>query len=400
MVPVREAPPPASAAQATVAHPSAAPAGSRRALLAAGALALAGVGGCAAAILLRPSTDALAPVRLLLAGRHPQQREAEALLVGHLAGRPDDPAALGLLALAHALTATTDFMAKNQMRIEKGRAAARRALERDPANADATVALAMNRPVYRNCQAYEDAVPAAALRFPHHWLANLSLAQVRAHTGRFAEALAPAEEATIREPNSPGARYWLALVQWGAGKLPAADATQVESLQRFPFDPTLFQQRFSFLALTGRAAEARSLGSMGHLDRPDDSDLPLSPEVALPVLDALEFGGIDRRRSAVAALVAARREGRVATFEVVPWIAALGDPDTALAMLPSYYFGTGPIGSRDHDRPRPGDFRHSYFLFLPPMAAVWPVPGFSTLLAEIGLDDFWHRSATTPDFRR
>jgi tetratricopeptide (TPR) repeat protein len=223
---------------------------------------------------------------------------------------------------------------------------------------------------------------------------------VRYQTGRFTEALEPLARAVSLEPHCPSARFGLALVQWAMGDLAASDATQRKALRRFPFDPFLFQQRFDFLALTGRAAEARSLGALGHRERPLDTSLPMAPGQAALALDALELGGVGRRQAAVDALVAARREGRIATLEAAPWVAALGAPDMALAMLPSYFFGQGPIGSENHDQPGPGALRHCYFLFLPPMAAVWPLAGFRELLVGIGLEAFWRDSRTTPDFRR
>jgi hypothetical protein len=258
----------------------------------------------------------------------------------------------------------------------------------------------MMRPLYGEWRAYEAAVAAAVARAPGHWLGNFALAHVRYQTGRFAEALAPIAAAAAAEPLCPSVRYGLAMVQWATGDLEASDATQRESLRRFPADWGLFQQRFSFLALTGRPGEARALGALGYRELPPDEMLPLSPARAAAALLALEFGGADRRATTVEGLVADRRAGAVATVEAAQWLAALGAPERALDILPGYYFGAAPIVSPAGDIARPGRFIHSYFLFLPPMAAVWPMSGFSTLLAEIGLEDFWRETGTRPDFRR
>lgn len=383
-------------------RPPPAPALSRRGVFlvaAAGAAAGAAAVGGAASLVLRAPADPLAPERLLLVGRADRWKEAEALLRARLAETPDDSGALGLLALAHARSALDDFGAGDQARIQAGQAAAAAALARDPGNADATVARAMIRPFYRNWQAYEAAVEAALAQFPGHWLGNFALAQVRYQTGRYREALAPVRTAVAAEPLCPAARHGLALVQWSVGDLAVSDATQRESIGLFPADPILFQQRFDFLALTGRPGEARALGALGYGYRPPDDRLPLAPPLAAAALGALESGGSAARTAAVEGLVAARRSGKIASFEASPWLAALGAPAEALAILPGYFLGAGPITSASQRSPRPGYFCHTCFLLMPPMAPLWPLPGFRALLAAVGLEDFWKKSGTKPDFR-
>jgi hypothetical protein len=39
-------------------------------------------------------------------------------------------------------------------------------------------------------------------------------------------------------------------------------------------------------------------------------------------------------------------------------------------------------------------------LFLPPMKAAWNDRRFGLMLQRIGLEDYWRKSGTRPDFRR
>ncbi len=92
--------------------------------------------------------------------------------------------------------------------------------------------------------------------------------------------------------------------------------------------------------------------------------------------------------------------GDEARLEAAPSLAALGAPEVALATLPGYFLGAGAITSPTHDPARPSQFRDTWFLFMPPMATVWPLPGLGALLAAIGLESFWRETGTAPDFRR
>ena len=76
----------------------------------------------------------------------------------------------------------------------------------------------------------------------------------------------------------------------------------------------------------------------------------------------------------------------------------MGDATTSLHLLAGYYFGEGewaglapPGGDQD---------RLTSPLFQPPMRSLWRDPRFGGLLKRIGLEDYWRKSRTIPDYRR
>ena len=68
------------------------------------------------------------------------------------------------------------------------------------------------------------------------------------------------------------------------------------------------------------------------------------------------------------------------------------------AILDGYYFNQGEWAKV---APAAGDAdRVTQALFLPPMKAAWNDRRFGLMLQRIGLEDYWRRSGTRPDFRR
>ena len=119
-------------------------------------------------------------------------------------------------------------------------------------------------------------------------------------------------------------------------------------------------------------------------------------EAARPTAKALIGDGAPA--TAVKANLAYLKESPSRAPQVAQACAAVGDPDTAMALLRGYYFGETPWTSL---APPGGDEdRITAPLFLPPMQRLWRTPPFEALLQRIGLDDYWRQSGSTPDFRR
>ena len=86
------------------------------------------------------------------------------------------------------------------------------------------------------------------------------------------------------------------------------------------------------------------------------------------------------------------------SFTIMLRCAALGDLGSAFELLDGYFFGAGTwarlaLNQDDMDR-------YTAPLFEPPMKAAWQDMRFARLLNKIGLEEYWRRSGTAPDFRR
>ena len=78
--------------------------------------------------------------------------------------------------------------------------------------------------------------------------------------------------------------------------------------------------------------------------------------------------------------------------------AAMDDRATSFELLEGYYFGQGkwaalapPGGDQD---------RQTSPLFQPPMCGLWNDRQFAALVQQIGLNEYWQRSGSRPDYQR
>jgi hypothetical protein len=113
---------------------------------------------------------------------------------------------------------------------------------------------------------------------------------------------------------------------------------------------------------------------------------------------AAALAGAQRPNAVVDELLTFLRDNPAAALTVANACSALGALDEMFGILGGYYFNAGkwaavaPLGG-DQDR-------ITSPLFLPPMKAAWTDSRFAPLLQRIGLEDYWRKSGTQPDFRR
>ena len=80
-------------------------------------------------------------------------------------------------------------------------------------------------------------------------------------------------------------------------------------------------------------------------------------------------------------------------------MALTGMVDELFALLEASYFG-GEVNGTRVPPPGPHDWRITGVLFNPALAGLRGDPRFASLLARTGLEDYWSKSGTLPDFRR
>jgi hypothetical protein len=145
---------------------------------------------------------------------------------------------------------------------------------------------------------------------------------------------------------------------------------------------------------SGRAREVLAI-----LDDGGDRPLGLKPEYFEAVRTTAEaLAGRREPTEAVRRNLDYLKVWPAAALQVAQACVALGAGETAFDLLNGYYFGEGrwkgiaPIGG-DQDR-------LTSPLFQPVMKSVWRTNEFARLVMRIGLEDYWRKTGTSPDYRR
>jgi tetratricopeptide (TPR) repeat protein len=220
--------------------------------------------------------------------------------------------------------------------------------------------------------------------------------------GRHRAALPFFDRAMAVDPMDPHLQTMRVGALWATGRLDEADAAIEEAIDLWPRHYAVWFVHHRLLAHTGR----------GKLALAKIADTALRP-TGIPnwnfELCAKEARALETRSKAdvdagmVAHLDAARRGVGFAEI-AVSFASAVGRLDDAFAVLMAYYFNHGfRLGDLRYTSEQ-GRFvaqrrRNSWFLFLPPTAALRADPRFGRLMNKIGLEDYWRRSGTVPDYR-
>jgi tetratricopeptide (TPR) repeat protein len=274
------------------------------------------------------------------------------------------------------------------------RAAAEKALELDPKEGRALAALRLLEPVYRNWLAAEAGDRAALRRNPNIPILMFILSDMLGNVGRWGEAAELSRNFDRTKFLIPGADRKVIMNLWAAGDLQGADGALDSAVQRWPQHPQIWRIRMAYLMYSGRPSEALAL-FRGGAERP----VELSSEFldAVRVTAEALAGQRDAADAISHGLTYLNRDLRAA-LPVAQACAALGNPDEAFALLDGYYFEerewarlAPPGGDQD---------RVTYPLFQPPMRELWGDARFDRLLDRIGLENYWRRSGTIPDFRK
>ena len=374
---------------------------SRRAVLAGGAVAAAAVAGGLvwfAPWRHRPNPEAVEMVRrgdlAQRAGTPDQTRQAVSFFERAVRLDPKYGAAWGALALSY--THSLDGFSEAQMESLPGRirSAAARALELDPDNADAQLAVACTPPYFRNWLQMEPALRRVRNRFPDHWLANGRLAILYYQVGRWNEGVKLHLDVISGDPTIPGPYAFGARALSNAGRIQEADALLEEARERWPAHQLLWFTRYEHLLFTGRPASAAAM-VMDPEARPSGLPQPLVDQL-LQITRAVEY----RRPDDVQAVIRQHRElagGDVRSVQIAsPIFALFGDVDLAFDAISRYFFNRGPFGTPAAIGPYTR--RYTDFLFTAPMAAVRRDPRFAQVTEAIGLQAYWDATGTRPDY--
>jgi DNA-binding winged helix-turn-helix (wHTH) protein len=320
------------------------------------------------------------------ASRPDQTRQAVTYFERAVRIDPQYGAAWGMLALSY--THSLDGFSEAQLAGLPGRirSAAGRALELDPDNPDAQLALACIPPYFRNWRRMEPELRRIRDRYPEHWLANGRLAILYYQVGRLLEGAELHRSVIARDPMIPGPYAFAATALSSAGQFQEADALLKDASDRWPANPFIWGAKYNHLLFSGRPASAAAMvldpearpSGMG--DREVEPYLTLARAVeqrqSSDVEEATRFG-----------LQMAQGDVR-AIADAAPVFALLGRLDLTFESLERYFLNRGSFGT-----PSPiGPYTRRYtdFLFSSPMAVARRDSRFRELTRLIGLDAYWH----------
>ena len=320
--------------------------------------------------------------------------QAIAILSNATRVAPDLPTAWGALAMAYAVRKKGAPPSERAGFDARSRSAAKRALELDPREPRAIGALRMLDPVYRKWLAAERADREALNVQPRMPLLLFLLADVLGNTGRWGEAAELSKSFDRKKFLIAGADRQVIFNLWSAGDLPGADDALGLAIQHWPQHPQIWRTRVQYLMFSGRALDALKL-LRDHSERP-----PGTSDEYVQALEATAsaLAGQGDAKAALERIMALLRTDSSLVFLAAHVSTALDDAKTALALLRGYYFQEAdwarlaPVGG-DQDR-------QTAPLFQPPMRNLWKQRDFDTLLERIGLNNYWRRSGTQPDFRK
>ena len=271
------------------------------------------------------------------------------------------------------------------------RSAAARALDLDPANADAQAALLMLKPIYGNWRPIEAGCRRLAASHAGLSIAEYNLALVLCEVGRWREAVPILSDVAKREPFWPQAHRGLFYSLAGTGRLEEAEQTLDEAIRRWPRRTDLWLAKSRLLVTSGRLDAARAF-TLDPTARPADPGM--TETIELVFLEALAGDFEGGNRAAAEHLVA--HVGSNGSHLVHAAVAStlLGQVGTAFALLERFFFSSGQWGAA-----RPESCATA-FLFNRWMEPLMRDARFPPLLRKIGLQDYWRLTGTRPDYLR
>jgi len=278
---------------------------------------------------------------------------------------------------------------------ELARSAAKRALALDPDQPDAILALAIPLPHFRRWLEHEKPLRDLIRRFPDYWYGHAQLGILLLGVGRASEAVERFRRVLELEPMLP--TFWLRFAGAldMAGREQEADIAYDQALARWPMNGIIRGNRLYSFWDAKRYAEAVAF-LRDSRNIPDGNDAGVAHQ--LRTAEALASGTgfaeqIAVMRSRMTPWInpdLAFRAGLMVRFRAV---------DLAFETLEAGYFG-GELFGRRFTPPDATAQRSTAPLFCRAILEHRNDQRYASILRRTGLEDYWRKSGTQPDFRK
>lgn len=311
--------------------------------------------------------------------------------------RPESARAWGSLALVRSFEADH---AQNPTAVDAAESAARRALSLDPKEPNALLALlelqGSSLDWFTRDQTLRRIIATDPLNIP----AITELFALLQAAGLNREALLWNEHAIAIEPLAADLLGRRALKLWIARRNSEADNVIDQVRDLYPNDQFAFWVRFIILALTNRAAAAKTL-----LDgNPALLGPPLIQSFWRACLPALEVQSPNNVANARQACVQGARKSEALAAYAVMLLSVLRDVSGAFLVAEGFLMWKGTVV-----RSGPTEVKHVgpdaswrvgiQWLFTPPCAIMRSDPRFLPFCEGIGLEEYWRKRNVRPDYQ-
>ena len=311
--------------------------------------------------------------------------------------RPDSAQAWGSLGLVRSFQADR---ARKPTEVDAAQSAARRALSLNPREPNALLALLELQGSSLDWFTRDQTLRQIIATDPQNIPAITELFALLQAAGLNREALQWNEHAIAIEPLAADLLGRRALKLWIARRNSDADKVIDQVRDLYPNDRFAFWVRFLILALTNRAAAARTLlaGNPALVG-------PLVNQsfwrACLPALEAQSPSNVANARQAC--VEGARRSEALAAHAVM-LLSALRDVNAAFSVADGFLMWRGTVV-----RSGPSEVKHigpdaswrvgTQWLFTPPCAIMRSDSRFLPLCEGIGLEEYWRKRGVRPDYQ-
>lgn len=311
----------------------------------------------------------------------------------------DDSHVLGCAALLHRHAAEYTRPEDASEHVRLCEVNARGALERDPAQVEASTALVSIAPLYGRWLDSSIRLQELCASAPGHPVPENDLSVVEMATGQIAAAKRRRDRLIAADPLAAQFCYKSVYQHWSAGDHVGMDHAADRAMQLWPLHPAVWTVRFWTLAYTGRlpAAEAMLAG-------PCPSGIPPFMQGFMRrVVTAAMSNESSEREQAITTASTLASEGPAQAVAALFALGLFDRANEAFAIARRYYLqdGQGPVPLQPqsgHPRLNEQHRRVTQVLFTPVFAALRDDSRFSDLCHSIGLTSFWEQSGVTPDY--